>query len=99
MSMSHLTVYGSLSRAGIPSDNANEVEQAMKQMVDTGVESVRQDVRNLHEQVLTKSDAHVLRAEIMTELHKVINDLTIKMFGAMLASTGIIVAVVIELAP
>ena len=37
MSVSHLTVYSSLSRAGIPSDNANEVEQAMKQMVDTGL--------------------------------------------------------------
>ena len=96
--MSHLTVYGSLSRAGIPSDNANEVEQAMKQMVDNGVEGVRGDVRDLREQVLSKADGQVLRAEIVAELHKVINDLTIKMFGAMLASTGIIIAVVIKLA-
>ena len=98
MSVSHLTVYGSLSRAGIPSDNANEVEQAMKQMVDNGVEGVRGDVRDLREQVLSKADGQVLRAEIVAELHKVINDLTIKMFGAMLASTGIIIAVVIRLA-
>ena len=98
MSVSHLTVDGSLSRAGIPSDNANEVEQAMKQMVDNGVEGVRGDVRDLREQVLSKADGQVLRAEIVAELHKVINDLTIKMFGAMLASTGIIIAVVIKLA-
>ncbi|TXH34126.1 MAG: hypothetical protein E6Q94_04955 [Burkholderiaceae bacterium] len=98
MSVSHLTVYGSFSRAGIPSDNANEVEQAMKQMVDNGVEGVRGDVRDLREQVLSKADGQVLRAEIVAELHKVINDLTIKMFGAMLASTGIIIAVVIKLA-
>ena len=98
MSVSHLTVYGSLSRASIPSDNANEVEQAMKQMVDNGVEGVRGDVRDLREQVLSKADGQVLRAEIVAELHKVINDLTIKMFGAMLASTGIIIAVVIKLA-
>ena len=98
MSVSHSTVYGSLSRAGIPSDNANEVEQAMKQMVDNGVEGVRGDVRDLREQVLSKADGQVLRAEIVTELHKTISDLTIKMFGAMLASTGIIIAVVIKLA-
>ncbi len=98
MSVSHLTVYSSLSRSGIPSDNANEVEQAMKQMVDNGVEGVRGDVRDLREQVLSKADGQVLRAEIVAELHKTINDLTIKMFGAMLASTGIIVAVVIKLA-
>lgn len=112
MSMAQLTVYSTLSRAGIPSDNANEVEQAIKQLVDTGVEGVRQDVRDLREQTLTKSEAQVHRAEIMAEfqkvqadlhkvqadLHKAINDLTIKMFGSMLASTGIIVAVVIKLA-
>jgi hypothetical protein len=70
----------------------------MKQMVDNGVEGVRGDVRDLREQVLSKADGQVLRAEIVAELHKVINDLTIKMFGAMLASTGIIIAVVIKLA-
>ena len=41
-----------------------------------------------------QADLHKVQAD----LHKAINDLTIKMFGSMLASTGIIVAVVIKLA-
>ncbi len=96
MPLVQLSMYEALTEAGVKPDAARQVERQVEAAIQAGQDAVRAEMR---EQLMTKADGEsVLRAEIMTELHKLINDLTIEMFGAMLASTGIIVAVVIKLA-